>query len=419
MKTEHPSKDIIGSLNTTLKGKKIILCVTGSVAAIKAPEIARILMRSGSEVYTVMSNAAQRIIHPDLMHWATGNSVVTELTGAIEHISLAGNVSGRADIVLIAPSTANTLGKIACGIDDTPVTTVVTTAIGEGLPIIIIPAMHESMYNHPVVQENIKQCKKIGIEVLEPLVEEGKAKIPETDEIVRYVIAKLSQEKKLKNLNVLITAGATIEYIDPVRIITNKSSGKMGMAIASEVQREGAHVTVIYGRGTAKSPYGVELLEVETAQEMREAVYEQLKTKKIDVVIAAAAVGDWTVKHRSDKKVSTHDHDSLSLELIPTPKIIDIIKGKNPDIFLVCFRAVTGLSNDEMIENAFKRLVKADADIIVANDVMRKGAGFDGDTNEVFIIDKKKKVTYVPLSHKNAVAAKIVEVIALSLKKKK
>jgi phosphopantothenoylcysteine decarboxylase/phosphopantothenate--cysteine ligase len=418
MNAEHPSKDIIGSMSQSLKGRKIVLCITGSVAAVKAPEIARMLMRCGCEVYPVMSHAATHIIHPDLMHWATGNSVVTELTGSLEHISLAGNVKGKADMVLIAPSTANTLGKIACGIDDTPVTTVATTAIGEGLPIVVVPAMHESMYNHPVVRHNIELCIRMGIDILEPRVEEGKAKIPETDEIVRHVVEKLSHGKSLANLTVLITAGATIEYIDPVRIITNKSSGKTGMAIAAEARRKGADVTLIYGRGSVKPPYGIEVLRVETAQEMDEAIFRQLKKKNFTVVIAAGAVGDWTVKHPSDKKISTHHHDSLNLELVPAPKLVDRIKEQYPDIFLVCFRAVTTMSDHEIIENAFKRLQSAHADIIVANDVSRKGAGFDVDTNEVFIVDKKKNVVHVPLSSKDSVAAQLINVIATSLEKK-
>lgn len=187
---EHPSKEIIGSKSSELEGRKIILCITGSVAAIKSTEIARELMRRGADVYAVMTKVAQLIVHPDMVEWATGNPVVTELTGQIEHVTYAGEHSLRADLILIAPSTANTIGKVACGIDDTPVTTTLTTGIGAGIPVIIAPAMHASMYKHPIVLENIEKLGKHGIDVLMPRFEEGKAKIPGTAEIVHSVIAK-------------------------------------------------------------------------------------------------------------------------------------------------------------------------------------------------------------------------------------
>ncbi|MCF7949641.1 MAG: hypothetical protein K9M94_13720, partial [Spirochaetia bacterium] len=185
---KHPSKDILGSLSTALRGKKVALGITGSVAAVRSSEIARLLMRYGVEVFPVMSPEAARIIHPNLMEWATGNPVVTSLSGSIEHVALAGNVANRVDAVLIAPSTANTIGKIAAGIDDTPVTTLATTAIGQGIPMLIVPAMHEPMYYHPAVRRNIETLKSDGIHVLIPNVSEGKAKIPDTEEIVFHTI---------------------------------------------------------------------------------------------------------------------------------------------------------------------------------------------------------------------------------------
>jgi phosphopantothenoylcysteine decarboxylase/phosphopantothenate--cysteine ligase len=192
----HPSKDIIGSKSNILKGRKIALCVTGSVAAIKCPEIARELMRQGAEVYVVMSSMAQKIIHPYLMEWATGNPVVTELTGKIEHVALAGEGVGKVDLVLVAPATANTISKIACGIDDTPATTVVSTALGSGIPVMVVPAMHESLYRHPVVTENIRKLQSLGIEFVGPRVEGGKARIAETKEIVEAVSC-LAEEQKI------------------------------------------------------------------------------------------------------------------------------------------------------------------------------------------------------------------------------
>ncbi len=164
----HPSKDIIGTYSNRLKGKTICVCITGSVAAVNTPSLCRELMRHGAEVLPVMPEAATKLIHPDLLHWSPGNEVVLELTGAIEHIAIAGERPkeyGKADLILIAPSTANTISKIACGIDDTPVTTIATTAFGSGTPIIIVPAMHESMYRHPILEENIKKLQNYGVDI--------------------------------------------------------------------------------------------------------------------------------------------------------------------------------------------------------------------------------------------------------------
>ncbi|HUV54879.1 MAG TPA: flavoprotein, partial [Candidatus Krumholzibacteriaceae bacterium] len=214
---EHTSKQIIGAKSMELQGKKIVLCITGSVAAIKSTEIARELMRRGADVYAVMTRSAQQIVHPDMVEWATGNPVVTELTGKIEHVTYAGEHEKRADLILVAPSTANTIGKVAAGIDDTPVTTTLTTGIGAGIPVIIAPAMHASMYKHPIVIENVEKLESIGVKILMPRFEEGKAKIPGTEEIVQAVVDRLTVERDLTGKRILITAGPTRAYLDAFR----------------------------------------------------------------------------------------------------------------------------------------------------------------------------------------------------------
>jgi len=412
----HPSKDIVGSKSSLLKDRKIALCVTGSVAAVKCSEIARELMRQGAEVYTVMSAMAQKIIHPYLMEWATGNHVVTELTGKIEHVMHAGEGVDRADMVLVAPATANTISKIACGIDDTPVTTVVSTAFGSRIPIMVVPAMHESMYRHPVVTENVRKLQSLGVEFVGPRVEEGKAKIAEVKEIVEAVIRRLTIKRDLARRKVLVTAGPTFEYIDPIRVMTNKSSGKMGVVIVEEALSRGAEVTLIYGPGTAFPPVGAKIVSVETSQEMYEAVISELKSKKYDVGIAVAAVADWAPEKKYEYKVPTSIETELTVKMRPTPKIIDAVKKVSQDTFLVAFRAEYNLSDEELVQSAYKRLKKAKADLIVANDIGRKGAGFASDTNEVFIVDANKKVVHVPLTTKREVAKSLFDVIVNKLK---
>lgn len=412
----HPSKDIVGSKSSLLKDRKVALCITGSVAAVKCPEVARELMRHGAEVYTVMSATAQKIIHPYLMEWATGNHVVTELTGEIEHVMLAGEGVGKADLVLVAPATANTISKIACGIDDTPVTTLVSTAFGSGIPIMVVPAMHESMYRHPVVTENVGKLRSLGVEFVGPRVEEGKAKIAEVKEIVEAVVRRLTVKRDLAKRKVLVTAGPTLEYIDPIRVMTNKSSGKMGVAIVEEALSRGVEATLVYGPGTAVPPVGAKIVTVETSQEMYEAVVSELKSKKYDVVIAVAAVADWAPEKKYEYKVPTSIKNELTVKMRPTPKIIDAVNKVSPDTFLVAFRAEYNLSDEELIQSAYKRLKKAKADLVAANDIGRKGAGFASDTNEVFIVDTNKKVVHVPVAAKREVAKRLFDVIVNKLK---
>jgi phosphopantothenoylcysteine decarboxylase/phosphopantothenate--cysteine ligase len=414
----HPSKDIVGTRGNELKQRRIVLCITGSVAAVECPEIARALMRHGAEVYAVMSPASLKIIHPYLMQWATGNVVVTELTGGVEHVTLTGEHHRKVDLVLVAPATANTISKVACGIDDTTVTSVVSTAFGSGVPLMIVPAMHETMYKHPVLIEHVKKLKTLGIEFVGPRIEEGKAKIAKTSEIARRVIEKLSVNPDLLGLNILITAGPTVEYIDPVRVVTNRSSGKMGVALAETALSRGAQVTLVYGPGAAIPPMGANVISVETTDHMYDKVIAELKLKKYDVMIAAAAAADWAVAKPFSYKVSTHRIKTLDLKLKPTKKIINSVKKASPQTFLVAFRAEYKLSRRALIESAHAKLIEAKADLVVVNDVGKEGAGFGTETNEVFIVDKEKKAIHVPLASKREVAQRILDAVKMKIERK-
>ncbi|MGB9659213.1 MAG: bifunctional phosphopantothenoylcysteine decarboxylase/phosphopantothenate--cysteine ligase CoaBC [Nitrososphaerales archaeon] len=414
----HPSKDIIGKKGEELKGKKIALCITSSISASECPNIARELMRHGAEVYTIMSEKAQEIIHPNLMEWATGNPVVTKLTGKIEHIALAGMHENKVDLILVCPSTANTISKIAYGIDDTPVTTVVSTAFGSKIPIIIVPAMHESLYDHPILIDNIKKLESLGVEFINPRIEEGKAKIASLEDIVEAAIRKLSI-KSMKGIKLLITAGPTLEYIDPIRVITNKSSGKMGIAIANEALRRGADVTLIYGHSIVSPPQGARVISVETTEEMYNEVVSELKDKDYDVLIATSAATDFAPEKKYDYKLPSREINELIIKLKPLPKIIDKVKELSPKTFLVAFKADYKLSDEKLIDRAYELLKASNADLVVANDVSRKGSGFGVDTNEVFVVDKARNVTHIPLSPKQLIASKLLDTILKSIKGKR
>jgi len=407
---EHTSKEIIGSRSKELQGKKIILCITGSVAAIKSTEVARELMRRGADVYAVMTKAAQQIVHPDMVEWATGNPVVTELTGQIEHVTYAGEHQNRADLILVAPSTANTIGKVAAGIDDTPVTTTLTTGIGAGIPVIIAPAMHASMYKHPIVLENIEKLRRIGVVVLMPRMEEGKAKIPDTEEIVQAVVDRLTVERDLVGKRILITAGPTRSYLDAFRYITNPSSGKMGVAIAENALARGAEVTIVYGPASAKPPRGAKVIPIETTEEMLDAVVGELKAEKYHAAILSAAAADYGAADRKMEKTPSGKNE-WALLLKPLPKVVENVKKVDPEVYLVGFKAEYGVSDEELIDRAYKRLKGAGMDLIVANDVARKGVGFGTETNEVFIVDGARSVTHLDIMSKREVAGRILDCV--------
>jgi len=395
----HHVKLIHATKSRKLVGKKIVLAIPGSIAAVECVKLARELIRHGAEVHAVMSENAQKIIHPYAMEFATGNPVVTEITGFIEHVELAGEHENKADLILVCPATANTIGKIACGIDDTPVTTVVTTAFAH-TPIMIAPAMHSSMYEHPIVLENIEKLKRLGVEFISPRFEEGKAKVASIDEIVYRVIKKL-HPKTLEGKRVLVTAGATREYIDPIRYITNASSGRMGVAIAEEAEFRGAEVTLIRTKGSVPS-FVENQVEVETVGDMLEAIEKELMAKRYDVVVLAAAVSDFRVKNRAESKIKSGK--TLTLKLEPTPKIIDRVKELQPDVFLVGFKAET--DEEKLIEEAKRQIERAGSDLVVANTLK----AFGSEENEVLLVGRAF-VKKLPRMGKRELAEKLWDVL--------
>ena len=407
---DHSSKVIKGTTSNILSGKTIALCITGSVAAVECPIIARELMRHGAEVYAVMTPAACGIIHPNLIEWASGNRVITHLTGQVEHVSLGGESPGHADLILVAPATANTISKIANGIDDTPVTTVVSTAFGAALPILVVPAMHETLYRHPIVLENISKLKSHGIVFIGPRFEEGKAKIARTDSIVNKVIDILTKPKDMFGLHVLVTAGPTREYIDTVRFISNPSSGKMGVAVAQEAISRGAKATLVYGVGmTSEPPIDAKCIPVDTADDMMKVVLNEMKMSRPDIFVGTAAVSDYTPVQRVNSKIPS-GQKGLTIQLKPLPRIVQAVKDQSSETFVIGFKAEYNVPEKELVERAYMRVKEVGLDLIVANDVSKEGVGFSTETNEVYIVDPEKQVTHVSLTSKRNIATKIFDV---------
>ena len=379
---------------------RVVLCVTGSVAAVESVKLARELRRQGVDVKCFMSDDACNIIHPNSMEFATGQEVVLELTGRIEHVKYA-----NADMILVAPATANLISKFAHKIADNPISTLLITAFGYSTPILFVPSMHDSMYK--AISENIQKLKDEGIMFLNPKKEEGKAKFPSIHDITLLTLRETS-EKKLNGKKFLISVGGTYEEIDSIRGITNRSSGKMGLEIAKEAFIQGADVTLVTGRIEVHVPKVFNRIPVESSKEM------EIELRKLvpenDIFISAAAVSDFTVNGKLSLKYDKIPSDEeLTLNLKPTPKILNMVKKINPKIFLVGFKAGYDVTEEELVSMAQKSIKTSGSDFIVANDVSVEGAGFGSDNNQVIIVDNN--TVKLPLSSKTEIAKGIIEKI--------
>jgi phosphopantothenoylcysteine decarboxylase/phosphopantothenate--cysteine ligase len=408
----HPSRDILGNEGDELRGKRIVLGITGSVSAYKAADIARDLMRHGADVHAVMTPGAQKVVHLNLLEWATGNPVVQELTGKIEHVAFTTG-EGKADLILVAPATANTIGKMASGIDDTTVTSYVSSALGAGIPILVAPAMHDTMLSHPIIKQNIRKLEEAGVVFIPPKIEEGRAKLADPGRITSSVIAALSN-KDMQGLKVLVTGGPTVEQVDLVRVLTNRSSGKMAVATAEAARNRGAEVTLVYGPGIAAPPHGVRVVNITTADEMSQAVIKELSKGGYDMVVAAAAVSDYRPSRKVGRKIESSKAKRMSLDLTRTPKIIDVVKKLSPSTFLVMFKAEDSPSEATRVKAATARMKEAGADMVVVNYIGSADFGLGSDVNEVTVVDRGGKETRLKRALKIAIAN---EVLGLALKR--
>lgn len=398
MNDKHPSKDITGSYGNELLGKKVILGITASVAAYKAVDLARLLMRHGAEVYPVVTKKALRFVTKDILSWATGNECIVDLTWRLEHIQL---VKGS-DVLVVYPCTADTLAKIANGIEDSSVATVASVALGLRKPIVIALAMHEPMYDNPMVRRNISMLEPY-VEFVEPRLVEGKAKVAEPEHMLSKVIDALKRAYMLKGKSILVTAGATVEHIDPIRVVTNLASGRFGFAIAREAMRMGADVTLVYAHAKVEPPNVSRVIRVSTSKEMLDAVINELRSRDYNAVIMNAAVSDFRPSSASNVKMDSSGRIRLDLE--PTEKIVDSIKRVSPKTILVAFKA--DRIEQGLIDKATKRMDECNADIMVANDV----SSIDSDRSEVYIISKKG-IRHVGSVDKSIIARIILEEVA-------
>ncbi|MEF8813052.1 MAG: bifunctional phosphopantothenoylcysteine decarboxylase/phosphopantothenate--cysteine ligase CoaBC [Halovenus sp.] len=363
-----------------LDGVRVALGVTGSIAAVKTVELAHELRREGAAVRGVTTPAAEGIVHPWALEFATDNSVVTEITGSVEHVELCGR-DGWADVLLVAPATANTVGKMAAAIDDTPVTTCATTAFGADVPVVVAPAMHEPMYDHPGVTAALDQLEAWGVDFVDPRLAEGKAKIA-TEEAIVTECARAATPDPLAGERVIVTSGATTESIDPIRTLSNRASGRTGRAVARACYVRGADVVVVHD-GPAIPWATVE--RVESTAGMLAAVEDHAGAA--DALVSAAAISDYTVETAPEKIRS--GEEELTLTLSPTPKLVDTVRDAHPDLPIVGFKAETGDDEAEMLRQARTLQERAGLAFVVANRASVMGATdtralvVDGSTSDI------------------------------------
>ena len=378
---------------SALSGKSVVLCVTGGIAAYKAADIISRLRKKGVNVFVIMTKSATEFITPLTLEVLSGNRVVTDMfsrdfTWEVEHISLA----KRADVFVIAPATANVIGKAAHGIADDMVT---TTLMATKAPMVIAPAMNTGMYENPVVQENITILENRGVRFVQPASgrlacgDSGKGKLAEPETIVNEICAA-AMKQDLKGKTILVTAGPTREAIDPVRFISNHSTGKMGYAIAQNASMRGAKVILVSGPVALETPYGVERVNVSSARDMHDAVISRLD--KVDWVIKSAAVGDYRPETTADEKIKKKD-DDMSISLVRNPDILAEIGSKKQNHQLVCGFS---METQDLLNNSRAKLQKKNCDMLVANNLKTEGAGFAHDTNVATLLYRDG--THEPLS---------------------
>ncbi len=389
---------------TNIGGKKIVLGITGSIAAYKSTELVRHLKKAGAVVQVVMTENATWFVTPLTFETLSGNRVIEDMFSqpgtSIDHVSLG----QESDLIIIAPATANFIGKIAHGIGDDFLSTLILAATAK---ILICPAMDKEMFANSIVQANILSLKERGFVVMDP--EEGVlasglvglGRFPDPLAILEEIRCLLA-DQDLQGLKALITAGPTIEYIDPVRMITNKSTGKMGYAIARAARRRGAEVTLVTGPTHLDPLKGIHMINVETAEEMREAVMDHYRGK--DMVIKAAAVSDYKPLNKAPEKEKKKQGPTI-VEMIPTPDILAELGKDKGEITLVGFAAET----TDHVANALDKIKKKNLDLIVLNDVSKNDRGFAAETNEVRMIDKEGNEEVVPLMSKDDVADRILD----------
>jgi len=406
-------------MDSNLINKNIVIGITGGIACYKVLDLIKKLRKLKANVHVIMTDHARKFVDVKDFEKTSNNPVQTDLfdpninykdyvkkNKPIKHISLA----DIADLFLICPATANIIGKVANGIADDLLS---TSIMATNATVLICPAMNVKMWKNPIIQKNIDKLRNLRYELIDPEYGElacgykGIGRLANLNNIIDRIKIIIERRNNLEGKKILVTAGATSEEIDPVRIITNKSSGKMGVYIAEQAFLRGADVTLIRGINAIEPQYHFKDIKINSVKDLFDAIKMNIKNQ--DVMIHAAAVSDFTVNNKSNDKIKSKNN--LHLELTPTTKIFEKIKKIKNNIMLIGFKAEYNVSKKILVDRAFGLLKDASADFVVANDVSKEGRGFDTETNEVFVVDKNKKVEHLELADKRVIGSKILDVI--------
>ena len=406
-KSVHPSRKIYKSNSDILKGKRIIFGITGSVAAYKSPEIARELIRHGAEIIPVITKDGEKMIGKNLIWWATGVEPITAISGDLEHISLAGVMNEPADMMIIIPSTTNTIAKLANGITDNAVSLIANSIMGKGIPLMVLCVAHIDLINSPANKKNLERLRDWGVKIIEPVVDEGKAKVPKLNDIIFDIMTGMSN-KDLNDMNIIVTGGPTREYIDKIRYITNGSSGRMGIEIARIAMINGANTKLLLGHSKLETPRSMRAKRVSTTGDMIKEMMKLLKDNPKSVVILSSAMADFTPQKPFEGKIKSGE--TVEIKLLPTDKLSNLIKREFPDTKLVLFKAEWDVSKEVLIERAMLKMKNCNADLMIANDISRPEGGFDAISNHVLMIKKDKSIEEID-DTKLEIARKILDEI--------
>ncbi len=390
-----------------LEGKTILLGVTGSVALYKSIDLARELRRAGARVRVLMTPKASEMVSPMVFEWAVNDKVLTQPTGFVEHVSYA----AEASLMIIAPATLNTLSKIAFGVTDNIVTLTAAAVLGCGGRLAVVPAMSYSLYNSPQARRVFRELESMSVAIIPPLIEEGKAKYPPLRDLA-YIASTLAvRERDLRGRRILVTAGPTREHIDPVRVITNPSSGLMGVLVALEFASRGAIVTLVHGPMKHKPPYLTENYRVESTSEMASVIEKLTSNVEYDAAVFTAAPADYTPAEKAGSKIKS-GVENLTIRLKPTKKTIQSVKLR-PKV-MVGFASETVADGEKLIEKALDKLEKYNLDMVIANIVGGAKAGFEAEHLDACIVTRSYR-RYVGLIHKALIARIIADEVAKRL----
>ena len=411
------SSEIYGTKGDHLKGKRILVGVTGSIAAIEAPHLVREILRYSGEPIVVLSKEAQRFVTLDALTWSTGKVPFSIISGLSEHILWSVNPDHKVDLFMLCPATANSISKLAGGIADGPVTLSALACIGAEIPVIIVPAAHKVLLDNSITEKNIKYLTQLGIKFTSSEEIENKYKFPSLNKLMEAIFDSINPLQLLKGKKVLLTGGATREYIDDVRYLSNPSSGLSSHYVANALQQLGAEVFLILGEGNSLDITAINypFTIVQSTENMYNQVVEQLSTGSYNSLISVAAVSDYTPDYQVGKIPS--GQSEFSIKLKPTVKIIKSIREKFPSLFIVSYKAEVRISKDDLIKKAQHFREQNKVEIVCANWVGEVDKGFMSNTNELFVIQENMEVIYLNGSKKN-IGKELASIIAKTINEK-